>query len=381
MKGNKQNTEEQRKSRRSFVKKASTGVALGLAGGIMLGTPRRAEAIVWEIPAAVAEYFRLGKYYYETYVEEWVDKINELKDVFNNDDPTIPAILAQTDAANHVRTSIENMRLKRESQPQPSDQCAGENASQGAELMSQVHNDLAQQKSSDSMKELKRVATDQKQYQYQLVKEINESVSKTSLEETLESLNGIIFVGNKGYQDPQVTDQFHKAIMARARLAMSEAGGVNKREMTFAANIMSRLSVAEHALTKVMTRRIPTKAAFERAHDAALPYEKEILQSMKVNEGLSQVDIENFESRRTHESLTWHELVEDNSSATAMSKELALLQAASNDIDVKIDDTLRLINELKSVRTLNETEANSHPKKRNSSVSSTIQFLHKSRNQ
>ncbi len=362
-------------NRRKFVKRASTGAALGLAGALLLGTPRRAEAFVWEIPAAIAEYYNLAKYYYETYVGQWLDKVDELKDIFNSDDPMIPSVLAYTDAANHVRTAIENMRQKRELEAQPSDQCAGENAAQAAELMEEIHNDLGKGKSSKQAAELKNIASDQLNHQASLINELNQSINAKPLEETLNGLSGTLFVGNRGYDDAEAPDQIYKSVTARLRLAISSAGGSNKRQLTQAATMLSRFSPIDNALSKIMSRRIPTQAAYDRAHEAALPYEQEILERMKLQDGLSQVDLENFEVRRTHESLTWQEMVDNSASATAMTKELALLQASSNHIDTQIHEMTSLINQVKSVRALEEMDSDIHPKERSSDVTKMLQYF------
>lgn len=361
--------------RRKFVKRASTGAALGLTGALLLGTPRKAEAFVWEIPAAITEYYNLAKQYYETYVEQWVEKVDELKDVFNSDDPMIPSILAYTDAANHVRTAIDSMRQKREMEAPPSDQCAGENASQASELMKQIHNDLGKGKAEKQANELKNIAANQLDHQAALIAELNGSISKKPLEDTLNGLSGTLFVGNRGYDDPEAPDQIYKSVTARVRLAISSAGGSNKKQLTKAATRLSRFSAVDNALSKIMSRRIPTEAAYERAHEAGLPYEKEILERIRLNDGISQVDIENFEIKRTHESLTWQKMVDDSASATAMAKELALLQATSNQIDTETHEIMSLINQVKSVRALEESDSNDHPKERSSDVTQMLQYF------
>lgn len=345
-----------KKSRRRFNKRMAAGAAVGLSASLLIGVPKKAHAVFWEIPAAVLEFFNLSKEYYERYIEEWVDKVKELKDYYNDDNPIVPAVLTVTDAANFVRTKIENSRRKRELEPNPSDHCAGQNIGKGKNIMHGVRTQTGVQRTKDTGAALKLLVNDGNNYQYQLRKEINENIESKSLEETLESLNGNKFVGNRGYDDAEHMELYIKSVMARARYIISQYMGKNARTIAFGGTLLSRLSIPEDALNSIFIRRVPTKVALEQAKSGALPYERSLLDKLSTNDGISTVDLENFESKRTHQSMTWQKMVEDSASATAMLKEFNLLQAASNDLDHKILEVQSQINEVKAARAISETE-------------------------
>lgn len=347
--------------RRLAFRRVFLGSALGLMFAIGVSYPRRAEAFVWEIPKAVIEFYDVTVTYYEEYIEKYVDKAREIADLFGDDNPLIPSILTATDSANYVRAEIEQSRAKRESEAPPSDQCAAENVDKAAETMSSISDHFGSERAKANLSELELIFKENRGFDSQrnIENEINEKIESISLIDALESIDAGSFVGNEGYLEPAKMNNFILTLMAKAKVQMSLAVTRDYQGIADGATYISRLSAAEDALTRIYHRRLPSMQFYEDVFNNGLPYERDIVDRIKRPLGMSVVDQERFEIERTHLSKVWQDALENNTSATSVSKEINFVQAFSNALDVRINEFEDILSTLKGVTAITELDTTS----------------------
>lgn len=345
-------------ARRRTLLALGRGVTLGAAISVGTLLPRKSEAFVWEIPAAIHSFYELTVGYYDRYVGTWVKKAKELADLFDDDNQLVPAVLTASDAANHVRTAIENNRRKREMQAPPSDQCAAENVDKAAETMNAVKDSQGELRAAAGINEFEQAYRDQMGpgATRNITNHINDQLGKLSLKDALDAMDGAAFAGEEGYLDNELMQNFMLALTAPAKIARVESLSRTYEGVANTATLFARISVAEDALTKIFTRRIASEMFFDDSYADALPYERDILNRIRRPDGLSVVDQERFEVERTHLSKTWQTNVEETTSATALSKELNLVQAFSNALDQRIYEFMEILNTLKGSAALTEMD-------------------------
>ncbi|MBJ7265477.1 hypothetical protein [Idiomarina abyssalis] len=348
------------KSRRSTLKKVAAGSALGLFGGLLLSKPRKADAFVWEIPQAVIAFFRTTKEYYDEFLKEWVDKAKELSDMYTKD-PVGAVASVVSDSANELANAIDESEYRREVAPPPSDQCAGENAGKAKTYSRILHDETEKKNASESLQQFADAIVDGRNAAKSLREHINQRLGSQTIEGALESLNGIVFIGDRGYEKAQSMDSFVFALMSRSKVQLALRTKDNAYSVSRAGQLQARLSTVEENLNFIKMRRVRTKAAYEQAYLSALPYEQSILHTLSSEEGISEVDLENFQIARTHASADWQDWVAESPSATALTKELLLLKTEGNDLDSKILDVQRRIAQVSAISALSATETENSP--------------------
>lgn len=346
------------KARRRSLSAMGRGAALGAALSVGALFPRKAEAFIWEIPAAVHAFYDLTVEYYDRYIKTWVEKAKELADLYDDDNQLLPAVLTVADAANHVRVAIDNNRIKREMQAPPSDQCAAEDIDKAAETMSALKDAEGELRARDGIQEFERAYRDQVggNATHEIERQINDELDSLSLMEALDAMDGGAFAGAEGYLDNEQMQKFMLAINAPGRIARVASMSRTYSGIAESATFFSRLSVAEDALLKIATRRFTSEVFFQDSYNSALPYEQDILSRIRRPGGLSVVDQERFEIERTHLSKTWQSNLEDVVSATALAKELNFVQAFSNTLDQRIYEFQELLSVVKSAGALTELD-------------------------
>lgn len=352
--------------RRLFIKKAGIKSTAALAGAMLLATPKKADAIALDVPAAVISLYEKLEYWYNEYAKEWYDKIKELGEAFGGDSPIVPTALYMGDAANHVRRQTENMRRRREAEIPPSENCLGGMSNVGSEIAAALSTVMGEERGQRNRSDLQDMYSDTYNYQVKMEREINEELEAMSLAEILESVDGSRFAGNRGYLEPEQMKMFMLALLSRSRVANSRAMNRSTQGIAAAGSTMSRISVSEDALQRIYNRRLPNKQLYRDAATGGRPYEADILKRLERDgKGLSAVDFEQFEIDRTHLSKAWQDSIEDLASFTALSKELNTILAAENMIDEKILEFIELENVLKSVSAIMEQDSVNTVQQRN----------------
>lgn len=363
-------------SRRRFIKRTGILASAYFLGAFTLTSSRPAQAVIPLPTEFVRLFIQKSKEWYDETGKDLIDMVKEFVDSFKISN-YFSALVTATDAANVIKNTVHKRHQKRLTQPNPSDGCAAEAATTAADATEEaLYTTLKYEAWRSASEFIENLPDNDPSMSQAYERALTDSLEEyPSIQSLLEALDARDFAGPHGYIDGESGDMdlYRRISTARARRAILDTGGsTNNRTLATAITAYTRVTVVENALDFLYSRRIRSTEAFNQASGNSDEYEEDILNDLAVKigdagePGVAVVDLEYFETRRTHLSDTWQELVSENTSSSSLSKELALMMTHQNALDTRIYEIRQRLNDLASVKVLSVLDSPGMPNRSNS---------------